>query len=230
MVQFYEKSESIVSDVAEFIAMGLVARQPAVVIARESHREGILASLRARCFDTDALVSSGLLTMLDPHETLADFMIVNSPSPQRFTAAVGGLMTRVSREHGNAPVRAYGEMVDVLWSSGNTVGALRLEELWNALAESHDFTLFCGYAMRHFFEAGGADALREICERHSHARYETIAEFIDDQHRSRVHQVQQQVESLDARLRNRAMRERELQAALRRLAVERAPSPGPASS
>jgi hypothetical protein len=34
-------------------------------------------------------------------------------------------------------IRAYGEMVDVLWQAGQTAAAIRLEMLWNQLAENH---------------------------------------------------------------------------------------------
>ena len=44
-------------------------------------------------------------------------------------------------------VRAFGEMVALLWSEGNQAAAIRLEELWNELALSQTFCLFCAYSM-----------------------------------------------------------------------------------
>ena len=62
-------------------------------------------------------------------------------------------------------MRAYGEMVDVLWQDGLTSAALRLETLWNELTRTQDFSLLCGYAMRIFYKQAG---MREICAQHSH--------------------------------------------------------------
>ena len=62
-------------------------------------------------------------------------------------------------------VRAYGEMVDVLWKAGQTVAATRLEMLWNDLARSQSFSLLCGYAMGSFYKDA---AVEEVCSHHSH--------------------------------------------------------------
>lgn len=42
-------------------------------------------------------------------------------------------------------VRAYGEMVALLWDEGNATGALRLEELWDELQRETEFSLLCAY-------------------------------------------------------------------------------------
>jgi hypothetical protein len=44
-------------------------------------------------------------------------------------------------------IRAYGEMVDLLWKDGRSAASIKLEMLWNRLAGTHDFSLLCGYAM-----------------------------------------------------------------------------------
>jgi hypothetical protein len=221
VVQFYEHNDFLIGAVADYLAEGLIAGQPCVVIASEHHREAFVARLRAKGFDLDLLTSSGRLELLDAHETLAEFMIVNSPSPQRFNAVVGGLLARVSRSHGNATVRAYGEMVDVLWDSANSVGALRLEELWNSLTETHDFTLFCAYAMGHFYKAGSAESLRAICERHTHVQpVEPATETLAAERRIEMGLLQERIKNLELELRAREERERELQAALRRLGIK----------
>ena len=41
-------------------------------------------------------------------------------------------------------------MVDLLWKQGKTEAAIRLEVLWNNLADSHVFSLLCGYAIGNF--------------------------------------------------------------------------------
>jgi hypothetical protein len=62
-------------------------------------------------------------------------------------------------------IRAFGEMVDVLWRAGETVAAVKLEVLWNELARTHNFSLLCGYSMGNFYKSAAID---EICGHHTH--------------------------------------------------------------
>lgn len=62
-------------------------------------------------------------------------------------------------------IRAYGEMVDVLWKDGMTAAAIKLEILWNRLANTHDFSLLCGYAMGNFYKDASID---DVCHHHTH--------------------------------------------------------------
>lgn len=221
VVLFFERTEVLVDAVTDYLAEGLAIAQPCVVIAIEERRELFVQRLRAKGLDVDALVAAEQLLLLDAHDALQSIMMVHSPSPQRFTAAIGGAIARLSRSNGNATVRAYGEMVDVLWRAGNTVGALRLEELWNDLTRTHDFRLFCAYAMGQFYKAGSIESLAAICERHSHVRpLEPCNPSDPADRRAIVTELSERVIQLEQVLRNRESRQRELQAALRRLAVE----------
>jgi PAS domain S-box-containing protein len=97
-----------------------------------------------------------------------------TPDPRRFAAVVGGAIERslaaagAVNGDGTAVVRAYGEMVDVLWKEDNTDGALRLEELWNELASTHAFSLLCAYAMGNFYRTSDAERFRDVCRHHTH--------------------------------------------------------------
>ena len=48
-------------------------------------------------------------------------------------------------------VRIFGQMVDVLWQQEEHDAAIRLEMLWNQLAQTKSYSLLCGYAMGHFY-------------------------------------------------------------------------------
>jgi hypothetical protein len=56
-------------------------------------------------------------------------------------------------------------MVDVLWQAGQTAAAIRLEMLWNQLAQTHSFALLCGYSMGHFYKDVGQ---QEVRQQHTH--------------------------------------------------------------
>src|SRR6185369_16850460 len=85
------------------------------------------------------------LTFLDAAETLAKLSKGSSPDEALFTTVVGGALDRARAAAPRGVVRAYGEMVDVLWRAGDVAGAVHLESLWNGLARTGRFSLLCSY-------------------------------------------------------------------------------------
>jgi len=170
-VRFYQDSASLAGLVGDFIALGLGVGEPGVIIATPDHAQRFRTCLSAKGIDVDAALGTGMLTLLDADQTLAMFMrddIV--PEGHRFTAAVEPILTAAAGRYPGKPVRAYGEMVDVLWKQGHTRAAIKLETLWNDLARSHRFSLLCGYAMGNFYKAAATD---DICDHHSHVVTDT---------------------------------------------------------
>lgn len=169
-VQFYGSDEGLCSAVAAFLSDGLVSAQPAIVIATYAHRKAIKALLAARPIDIEKAQRIGDLIMLDARDTLATFMVDDEPDPQLFNEHFGDLIATTLQNHPGTIVRAYGEMVDLLWQEGRTVAATRLEILWNQLAVTHSFALVCGYSMGSFFKQAElfqdvlcATAFEELC-------------------------------------------------------------------
>jgi hypothetical protein len=165
-VQFYGTEQSLFSIVSEFVSEGLIAHQPAIVIATEAHRAGILEALESRMIDIDRARHGGDLVLLDAHELMGTFMLGDSPHPELFEYNVGLVFDQALRVRGRTLMRAYGEIVDVLWKVGRSEAANKLEMLWNNLAAKYGFALLCGYAMGNFYKE--ADRLEEVCRHHSH--------------------------------------------------------------
>lgn len=166
-VQFYGDDETLFTTVASFLSQGFVDGHPAVVIATEEHRAAILEYLRGRLIDVDKAQKIGSLILLDARQTLDLFMVRGMPDETRFEDSVGRLIADVlAGRRDRIFLRAYGEMVDVLWKDGNSDAAIRLEMLWNTLAQRHGFALLCAYSMSNFFkETKGFEA---ICREHTH--------------------------------------------------------------
>jgi hypothetical protein len=164
-VQFYENESSLSRIVAGFLAEGFSAGQPAVVIATPEHRLAIEQDLLARSVDVHGLQRTGDFIVLDAREALATFMVDGMPAARRFQYLAGELIKKACRGRTDCTVRAYGEMVNLLWHDGLSAAAIRLETLWNELANSHDFKLLCGYAMGNFYKGA---AIEEIKGQHSH--------------------------------------------------------------
>lgn len=90
--------------------------------------------------------------MLDAEETLGQFMTGDQPDQELFEKNVGVIVRQVLVGRGETVIRAYGEMVDVLWNEGRTEAALILESLWNKLIVGRRLALLCGYSMAHFYK------------------------------------------------------------------------------
>ena len=143
-VQFYDDDFALAASVGRFLAEGLRAAQPCLVIATPTHRRAFNAYLKTLSVDVDALHSSQMVC-LDARETLTAFMEGNRPNAELFHATVGNVFERLVSERRYVTVRAYGEMVDVLWRDGKQDAAIELERLWNDLASKYAFSLLCGY-------------------------------------------------------------------------------------
>jgi hypothetical protein len=164
-VRFYENTTSLCRTVADFLSGGFGLGQPALVIATPAHTDGVVEELRARSVDVDALADAGALVLLDARKVLTTFMQDGVPDAERFRANITEAIDRLNSGREECTIRAYGEMVDVLWQDGLTSAAIRLEMLWNQLALSRNFSLLCGYAIRSFYKDAG---MREICAQHSY--------------------------------------------------------------
>jgi hypothetical protein len=166
-VQFYGHEESLFTTVAAFLSQGLVDGQPAIVIATESHASRIREHLRGRLIDVEQAERLGDLVVVDARQMLALFMVDDMPDAHAFERSVGALVGDLLKGRPKRTlVRAYGEMVDVLWKDGREEAAVRLEILWNRLVTRYESALLCGYSMGHFYKQ--TDLFEEICRQHTH--------------------------------------------------------------
>jgi PAS domain S-box-containing protein len=165
-VQFYEAEEFLYDIVGEFLSDGVKAAQPFVVIATPAHRRAFAQRMRALQVDPDELMDGRDAVWLDARETLQAFMEKGMPNPEMFRATVGSVFDSLLKNRGYLVVRAYGEMVDLLWKDGNIEGAIALEDLWNDLAVKYSFSLLCAYSMSNFYKEAHTERFRDICARH----------------------------------------------------------------
>jgi hypothetical protein len=164
VVQIYGHEDAFVNSLANFVSGGLQAREGVIVIATLDH----LLALEQRLWDTgcgltDFREKDQYIT-LDATEALAKFMVKGWPDEDRFDHFVIDLIQRSSRD--GRRVRAFGEMVAVLWAQGQSGATVRLEHLWQKLCKSKAFTLSCSYPKSGFTQDIGA-SIREICAKHS---------------------------------------------------------------
>jgi hypothetical protein len=164
-VRFYDNDKSLAQIAAQFLSEGLAAGNPGIVVATPAHRAAILRELVAKSHDVVQLQRSHDLVLLDAHETLSIFMTDGNPTPETFNDSMCEVIETACRGRQGCTVRIYGEMVDVLWKNGQQDAAIRLEMLWNQLANTQAFSLLCGYAMGHFYKDAN---FQEVCRHHTH--------------------------------------------------------------
>ena len=165
-VQFYGEDAELIKTVVTFLGEGLRAGQPAIVIATPDHREAIEKALVSHLIDVPGARRLGDLVMLDAEEMLSTFMVRNAPVGSLFNRSLGDVLEQTLRGRERIPARAYGEMVDVLWKRGKTDAAIRVEVLWNNLAETHTFALLCGYSIGNFYKQ--TSQYHDVCALHTH--------------------------------------------------------------
>lgn len=170
LVQLYDTDEqALVSNVGLYLAEGLKRGEPALVIAGAEHRTAFVRELERLGADVEPAMRNGRLALIDAAETLADFMVDGQPDWARFEATIGVAIRSVRMKTNQRMVRAYGEMVGILWSEGRFSAAIRLEEFWNTILKSNAMNLFCAYPIdlfgKEFRTAGAFDAI--LCA-HSH--------------------------------------------------------------
>jgi signal transduction histidine kinase len=169
-VQFYEHDSFLLDSLTKLIGTALVAGDAAVVVATAAHRGELEKRLKTRGFDLDMNAKLGTYCALDAGETLSTVMDDGVLDAARFNAMAGQLLSSVrsATKGESSRLVLFGEMVALLWADGNFDAALKLERLWNDLARTYSFQLYCAYPMKGFDGEGHSQAFLNICAEHSH--------------------------------------------------------------
>ena len=168
-VQFYADDASFLDGFTRFITDALKAGDAAIVIATESHLDSLSQRLEAHGLDVYAAKKRGSYVSLDVADTLSMFMVDDLPEPSRFLEVASSLVSAAAKARkGERPrVAACGECAPVLLAQGKADAAIRLEQLWDGLARTHDVEILCGYSMTSFHGEEGSQIFERICAEHS---------------------------------------------------------------
>ena len=240
-VQFYDDDTFLVDTVAQFLEPGLIAGDCAIVVATGAHTARILHRLEPGT--REAALRSGQLVLVDAEAMLSQFMVGEIPDEALFMEAIRRLVSGLpsttpggaaggalssglagtgpgSRNGPHRGVRAFGEMVDLLWRDGKSSAALRLEELWNRAAAQHSIALLCAYAMGNFYKQDDIVQFDDLCRLHTHVMptEHFTRELGDYEQLRRISLLEQRSRLLDKEVQYR----REVEGALREALEARA--------
>lgn len=167
-MQLFDSRDSVADVVSGFIAEGVEAGDVVLAVMRRETWESTARRLRERRVDPAVAQASGGLTVLDAAATLETFRVNGRIDQKLFEDSVGTLVWALASS--DRRLRIYGEMVDVLASTGDFRIALQLEARWNELRAETPFTLFCGYSAENFGNPKLSETLQLTCQAHSHIR------------------------------------------------------------
>ena len=169
VVQLYgEDVQLLVRHVSRYLAEGLRRGDGLILIATGGHSQAILRQLNQSTSATPQALRDGRLVSLDAAETLSRFVYDGWPVKELFEDVIGGVIREVRARSASGKVRAFGEMVGLLWTEGNRTAAIQLEEYWNELMRGNEFSLFCGYPIDLFDSETELEDLHSVLGTHTH--------------------------------------------------------------
>ena len=164
VVQFYDNDQIFLDSLAGFVGGGINAGDSCIIIATDAHLKALQHRLLDFGVHTDPLISSDRYIPLNAEETLSKFMIDGWPDEKLFNQTVSAVLTRAGFR--KRRIRAFGEMVALLYAQGNVGATVQLEHLWNKFCSQKSFCLFCAYP-RNGFGYDKNNSLSHICCAHS---------------------------------------------------------------
>jgi hypothetical protein len=164
VVQIYEEEDVFLNLLEGYIAGGITVGDCVIVIATAAHLHTLEARLRSHGLDLATLAARDQYIPLDAEAVLSQILVNDWPDYQRFMETMDALFDRAHRAQ--RQVRAFGEVVSLLWSQGKSGATVMLEYLWNTLYEREQFALFCAYP-RNGFAQDTHSAVKNICSTHA---------------------------------------------------------------
>ena len=164
VVVFYASEPELTDHVGDYLFRAVTSGEAALVFATPAHREAFAARLARAGVDLAAAEADGGYLALDAARTLESFMTGGCADAAKFWAEISPAMRRAAQA--GRPVRAFGEMVSLLWAAGLVSAAIEVEAMWNELIAQYSFSLVCAYPAS-VAEARDSDALSEVYRAHS---------------------------------------------------------------
>lgn len=159
------RRDTLTESAITFIEAGLQRGDSVLAIAAADHRDRLFERLAAGKFRPQTLRDPRQLSVLDAGEITAEWIGGDLPEWAPFRNAVAPALSRLQLS--GRGIRVYSEITNVLWRAGNTGGAIRIEDFWNALAGTYQFSLYCGFTMDTQSEHSYAGPLEELGRTHS---------------------------------------------------------------
>lgn len=166
---FYSDDRWLLDDLTRFIGSALKAGDAAIVIATESHRDGLLRRLQAEGCAIETAITEGRYLALDAADCLPTFMVGGVVDTARFMESLGNLIQTATKAttKTRSRVALFGECCFLLWAQGNPEAAIQAETVGNQLVQVYDVDILCGYCTGRIPEGLDDNIFQQICMQHS---------------------------------------------------------------
>ncbi len=163
-MHLYADEPGFMDMLERFVIGGFLAGESVIVIGTDAHIFALNQRLGRRGFDIPSKRQADHYLDVNAETCLATFMKDGWPDSDCFNREIMTLIERASRD--GRRVRAFGEMVAMLWEKKFSGATVRIEHLWNELRRAAPFPLFCSYP-KAGFTRDTEDSLKEICAAHT---------------------------------------------------------------
>lgn len=163
-VQIYRDDEHFLNTLERFVADGLRLEEAVILIATAAHLDALRERLVRNGLDIGSAISRNQYIALDARETLEKFMVNGWPDEALFEQVITDILVRARTHHDK--VRAFGEMVALMWAEGHCGATVHLEHMWSRLCGKEKFSLFCAYPTAGLTQ-DSLQSLSEVCAAHS---------------------------------------------------------------
>ena len=145
---FYSRSELLLDEWASLAEDALNAGATFIVVTGNDRHCRLQAMLEARGVNFVRAVRDGRYVSLTVPEAISQWMVNGLPDETRFWAAVTSVMLAAAKASTaeQPQVVACGECAPSLCAEGDAESAIRLEQLWDEVAQTYRLDVFCGYA------------------------------------------------------------------------------------
>jgi hypothetical protein len=164
VVQIYDNDGFFLDALAGYVGGGINSGDCCIVIATKAHLEALHDRLRRHVVRVDTLISDKRYIPLEADDILSRFIVNGWPDETLFMKTISGLIKKADRK--KRRIRAFGEMVAILWAQGNKEATIELERLWNKFCEKEELCLFCAYPKNGFTDNVNI-SLTHVCGVHS---------------------------------------------------------------
>jgi hypothetical protein len=164
LVQIYENEGEFLKTLCGFVSGGFSANDSVIVIASNQHLQMLNDKLKEKDLNFERHITDQNYFPLEAKQVMSKFMVQGWPNEALFFETINGIFKMA--KHKSSRIRAFGEMVAILWQEKNYSATVHLEHLWNKFCEQENFCLYCAYP-KTGFTRNPAQSMKNICCTHS---------------------------------------------------------------
>jgi CheY-like chemotaxis protein len=166
---FHADEASLLNAWTQVADAALKAGHTVILLAIEGRQRPLQQRLETRGVSIDDAMREKRLVFMDIHEMLSQFMVDDWPDEELFQKAVTPvILDALNASTSTRPrVMVCGECAPTLWRQGKGDAAVRLEQLWDALAQAYELDTVCGYLLDAMTHEDQRNVFRRICAEHT---------------------------------------------------------------